>query len=103
MRYIKPTNAPIIFFHDRYRLRADEHAWIFEKYYSDGAYEKWHFLHNSRWLISILKIAREYFIKRSSKNDLTEILKEIESLMRVAMKSEETFLKEYLGKENHHG
>ena len=41
MRYIKPTNAPVIFFQDGYRVRADEHAWIFEKYYSDGEYEKW--------------------------------------------------------------
>jgi len=103
MVYVKPDDTPVFYIDPFHRIKAGEHAWIFEKYYSDGAYEKWHFLHNSRWLISILKIVREYFLKRSSKTDLTEILKEIESLIRVAMKSEETFLREYLGKENRHG
>jgi len=89
-------HKPILFFKNDFRIRADEHAWVFEKYYANDDYEKWHMLHNSRWLTGILKIAFEYFLKRSDKNDLTEILIEVEGLMKEAMKSEESFLREYL-------
>jgi hypothetical protein len=96
MRISDFKHKPILFFKNDFRIRADEHAWVFEKYYSNDDYEKWHMLHNSRWLNSILKIAYEYFLKRSSKNDLTEVLAEVERLMAEAMKSQESFLREYL-------
>jgi hypothetical protein len=97
MSYIKPDEILIINLNKYHRIEAGEYAWIFAKRLpSDNRYR---FQFNSTKLLGLLYLIREHCIRRSTKNNLADALKETNKLIEVAMQSHAMFLRDYLPKE----